>query len=45
MTGEFAFVPRIGVAVWLWGWVMDTDQGQPCESTESSQDGGCGVLA
>ena len=36
MAGEFAFVPRIGVAAWLGGWVMGTDHGWPCESAEPS---------
>ena len=35
-TGEFVFVPRIGIAAWLGGWVMGTDHGQPCESAEPS---------
>ena len=25
MAGEFVFVPRIGVAAWLGGWVVGTD--------------------
>ena len=45
VAGEFDFVPRIGVAVWLGGQVIGTDHGWPYESAEPSQDRGHDILA